>query len=80
MLGHTMGAASAIAAAACSLAITHGFIPPTVNHRETDPECEIDCVPNDCVPADLRIVQSNGLAFAGNNAVVLFGKYEEGGQ
>ncbi|MFF4412783.1 beta-ketoacyl-[acyl-carrier-protein] synthase family protein [Streptosporangium sp. NPDC001559] len=77
MIGHTMGAASAIAAAACSLAITHGFIPPTVNHVETDPECEIDCVPNHSVPADLRIVQSNGLAFAGNNAVVLFGKYKE---
>jgi 3-oxoacyl-[acyl-carrier-protein] synthase II len=77
MIGHTMGAARAIAAAACALAITHGFIPPTINHRETDPDCEIDCVPNHQVPADLRIVQSNGLAFAGNNAVVLFGKYEE---
>lgn len=80
MLGHTMGAASAIAAAACALAITHGFIPPTINHRETDPDCAIDCVPNHSVPADLRVVQSNGLAFAGNNAVVLFGKYEEGHQ
>ncbi|MBD2892435.1 3-oxoacyl-[acyl-carrier-protein] synthase 2 [Actinomadura sp. RB99] len=76
MLGHTMGAASALAAAACSLALTHGFVPPTINHRETDPECDIDCVPNRFVPADLEIVQSNGLAFAGNNCVVLFGKYK----
>ncbi|MFC0599927.1 beta-ketoacyl-[acyl-carrier-protein] synthase family protein [Streptomyces palmae] len=76
MLGHTMGAASALAAIACSLAITHGFIPPTINHASTDPECEIDCVPNEAVEADLRIVQNNGLAFGGNNAVVLLGRYE----
>jgi len=76
MLGHTMGAASALAAAACSLAIKHGFIPPTINHVETDPECGIDCVPNVAVEADLKIVQNNGLAFAGNNAVVVLGKYE----
>jgi 3-oxoacyl-[acyl-carrier-protein] synthase II len=75
MIGHAMGAASSIAAVACALAITHGFIPPTINHRETDPECAIDCVPNHSVRADLRIVQSNGWAFGGNNAVVLFGRY-----
>ncbi|MFC1418477.1 beta-ketoacyl-[acyl-carrier-protein] synthase family protein [Streptacidiphilus cavernicola] len=74
MLGHTMGAASALGAIACALAITHGFIPPTVNHRRTDPECAIDCVPNTAVTADLRIVQNNGLAFGGNNAVVVLGK------
>jgi 3-oxoacyl-[acyl-carrier-protein] synthase II len=76
ILGHTMGAASALGAIACSLAITHGFIPPTINHRRTDPECAIDCVPNQAVPADLRIVQNNGLAFGGNNAVVVLGKHE----
>ncbi|GLY32468.1 3-oxoacyl-ACP synthase [Kineosporia sp. NBRC 101731] len=74
MLGHTMGAASALGAIACSLAITHGFIPPTINHRVTDPECEIDCVPNESVEAELNVVQNNGLAFAGNNAVVVLGK------
>jgi 3-oxoacyl-[acyl-carrier-protein] synthase II len=76
MLGHTMGAASALGAVACSLAITHGFIPPTTNHRETDPDCAIDCVPNSAVDADLRIVQNNGLAFGGNNAVVILGRPE----
>jgi 3-oxoacyl-[acyl-carrier-protein] synthase II len=77
MLGHTMGAASALAAIACCLAITHRFIPPTINHRVTDPDCEIDCVPNVAVDADLRIVQNNGLAFGGNNAVVILGRYDE---
>lgn len=74
MLGHTMGAASALSAVACSLAIAEGFVPPTINHTETDPECAVDCVPNASVDADLRIVQNNALAFGGNNAVVLFGR------
>jgi 3-oxoacyl-[acyl-carrier-protein] synthase II len=75
MIGHTMGAASALSAIACSLAITHHFIPPTISHVETDPECDIDCVPNEAIEADLRVVQNNGLAFGGNNAVVLLGRY-----
>jgi 3-oxoacyl-[acyl-carrier-protein] synthase II len=74
MLGHTMGAASALSAAACSLALAEGFVPPTINHRETDPECGVDCVPNESVEADLRVVQNNALAFGGNNSVVLFGR------
>ncbi|MEV7525551.1 beta-ketoacyl-[acyl-carrier-protein] synthase family protein [Streptomyces sp. NPDC091371] len=77
MLGHTMGAASSLSAVACSVALTEEFIPPTINHRETDPECEIDCVPNHSVPAQLRVVQNNGLAFAGNNAVVVLGRYPD---
>jgi 3-oxoacyl-[acyl-carrier-protein] synthase II len=75
MLGHTMGAASALSAIACVLAIKEGFIPPTINHVETDPACAVDCVPNNAVEADLRIVQNNALAFGGDNAVVLFGRH-----
>ncbi|MFF5986359.1 beta-ketoacyl-[acyl-carrier-protein] synthase family protein [Prauserella flavalba] len=74
MLGHTMGAASALGAAACALGIEHRFIPPTINHTETDPDCGIDCVPNTAVEARLQVVQNNALAFGGNNAVVVFGK------
>ncbi|MDX3528887.1 beta-ketoacyl-[acyl-carrier-protein] synthase family protein [Streptomyces sp. ID05-39B] len=77
MLGHSMGAASALGAAASALALTHGFIPPTVNHRSTDPECPVDCVPNHAVAADLRVVVNNGLAFGGNNAAVVLGRHEE---
>ena len=76
MLGHTMGAATALAAIGSAVAITEGFIPPTINHRTTDPDCPIDCVPNTAVKADLRVVQNNGLAFGGNNAVVILGKYD----
>ncbi|MEV6163977.1 beta-ketoacyl-[acyl-carrier-protein] synthase family protein [Streptomyces sp. NPDC052052] len=75
MIGHSMGAASAVSAAACALAITEGFVPPTINHRETDPECALDCVPNEAVEAELNVVQNNALAFGGNNAVLILGAY-----
>ncbi|WP_069816836.1 beta-ketoacyl-[acyl-carrier-protein] synthase family protein [Streptomyces sp. TP-A0874] len=76
MLGHSMGAASALAAIGCALAISNRFIPPTINHVTTDPECDVDCVPNHAVEAELRVVQNNGLAFGGNNAAVLLGRYD----
>jgi 3-oxoacyl-[acyl-carrier-protein] synthase II len=75
MLGHTMGAASALAAIASALSITEGFIPPTVNHTEADPDIDIDCVPNVARPAELRVVQNNAMAFGGNNAVLILGRY-----
>lgn len=76
MIGHTMGAASALAAIGCALAISEGFIPPTINHRTTDPECNVDCVPNHALETEVSVVQNNGLAFGGNNAVVVFSKCE----
>jgi len=75
MLGHAMGAASALGAAAAALAIAHRFVPPTINHRETDPACAIDCVPNQARHAEPRIVQNNAFAFGGNNAVVIMGRH-----
>lgn len=75
MLGHSMGAASALAAVACVLSIVEGFIPPTINHVHTDPECAIDCVPNVALQERPVVVQNNALAFGGNNTVVLFGAY-----
>jgi 3-oxoacyl-[acyl-carrier-protein] synthase II len=75
MLGHAMGAASALAAIASTLALTGGFIPPTINHTEADPDIDIDCVPNEARPAQLRVVQNNALAFGGNNAVLILGRW-----
>jgi 3-oxoacyl-[acyl-carrier-protein] synthase II len=79
MIGHSMGAASALASAACALAIVEGFIPPTINHNETDPDCglDLDCVPNQARQAELNVVQNNALAFAGNNAVLILGRHRE---
>jgi 3-oxoacyl-[acyl-carrier-protein] synthase II len=79
MLGHALGASSALGAIGCVLAITEGFVPPTINHDETDPECEIDCVPNIAIRAHPRIVANNALAFGGNNAVLILGAFEEDG-
>jgi 3-oxoacyl-[acyl-carrier-protein] synthase II len=77
MLGHTMGAASAIASIACVLSIHHQFIPPTINHEIHDENCIDDCVPNESRTADVRVVQNNGFAFGGNNAITMYGKYEK---
>ncbi len=76
MLGHCMGAASAIEAIACCLAIRDGIAPATINFETPDPECDIDCVPNIAKKADIKNVLNNGFAFGGNNCCVVFGKRE----
>ncbi|HEX6203277.1 MAG TPA: beta-ketoacyl-[acyl-carrier-protein] synthase family protein [Thermoanaerobaculia bacterium] len=74
MLGHTMGAASAIEAAACALAVAEDRIPPTINFEEPDPDCRLDCVPNEAREAPVEVAMNNAYAFGGNNASVLFRK------
>lgn len=76
MVGHTMGAASAIEAAACALALSTGMAPPTINFEEADPECEIDCIPNQARKVDARIALNNAYAFGGNNASLCLARYE----
>jgi len=77
MLGHTMGAASAIEAAACCLALDTGVIAPTINFEEPDPECPVDCVPNQARQAGPKIVLNNAYAFGGVNASLCLRRYEE---
>ena len=72
MLGHTMGAASAIEAAVCALAITHQQIPPTMNLHEQDPECDLDFVPNQARKRKVKVAMNNAYAFGGNNSSLLF--------
>jgi 3-oxoacyl-[acyl-carrier-protein] synthase II len=72
MLGHTMGAASALEAAVCCLAIAEGAVPPTVNYQTPDPECDIDCVPNQARRMTVRVAMNNAYAFGGANASVVF--------
>ena len=74
MLGHTMGAASAIEAIACCLAIKEGAVPPTINYETPDPECDIDCVPNEARRKEIKIALNNSLAFGGNNACLVLGR------
>ena len=68
LTGHTMGAAGAVEAIAALLALRRGVIPPTWYWIERDPECDIDCVPNEPREARLRHVLSNSYAFGGNNS------------
>ncbi len=77
MLGHTMGAASAIEALTCCLAIENSIIPPTINHQTPDSECDIDCVPNKARKQKVNVVLNNGFAFGGNNASVVIKKFQE---
>jgi 3-oxoacyl-[acyl-carrier-protein] synthase II len=71
MMGHTMGAASAIEAAACCLVLQHGILPPTINYREHDPECDLDCVPNVARQKKVTRILSNSFAFGGNCAALV---------
>lgn len=71
MIGHCLGAAGALEALACVLAVRDGFVPPTVNLREPDPECDLDYVPGAARPAWLRTILSNSYGFGGNNAAVI---------
>lgn len=74
MLGHTMGAASALEAITCVLASHLDKVPPTINHEEDDDECNIDCVPNESRSHKTRVVLNNSFAFGGNNACLVIAK------
>ncbi|MBF0532835.1 MAG: beta-ketoacyl-[acyl-carrier-protein] synthase family protein [Candidatus Omnitrophica bacterium] len=71
MLGHTMGAASAIEAVSCCLTLKEQIIAPTINFEEKDPECDIDCVPNQARKTSVRVVLNNASAFGGNNCCLV---------
>ncbi len=79
MTAHTLGAAGALEGIVSILALSQGFIPPTINYRNPDPLCDLDYVTSGARPADLRIVLSNSFAFGGNNTTVIFGKYDQRG-
>jgi 3-oxoacyl-[acyl-carrier-protein] synthase II len=75
MLGHTMGAAGSFGAIASALALTEGFIPPTINWANQDAELSwLDPIPNQARPARLRYVQNNSFAFGGNNSILILGE------
>lgn len=71
MIGHTMGAASAIEAVVSVLSIHHGILPPTRNFEELDPECLSNVVPNEPQIADVNVVLSNSFGFGGNIATIV---------
>lgn len=74
MLGHSLGAASALEAAACCLMMADNLMAPTINYETPDEDCMIDCVPNQARPQELRHVMSNAFAFGGNTASIILSK------
>ena len=77
MLGHLIGAAGAIEAVICIMAIQHGMIPPTINLTHPDPECDLDYVPNEARQAKVTTVLSNSFGFGGHNSCLVFRQYSE---
>ncbi|MGE5580965.1 MAG: beta-ketoacyl-ACP synthase II [Bacillota bacterium] len=75
MTGHLLGAAGGIEAIISVLTIKNGIIPPTINYKTPDPECDLDYVPNTARKASVNCVLSNSLGFGGHNACLAFRKY-----
>ncbi len=71
MTGHLLGAAGAIEAAACAMAIQTGDIPPTINYEVPDPECDLNYVPNEKTRAQVDVAVSINVGFGGHNATLV---------
>src|SRR5690348_16793975 len=76
--GHLLGAAGAIEAAACDLALDRGLLPPTINLDNQDPDCDLDYVANKARKADIDVAISNSFGFGGHNATLVIKKSPNG--
>jgi 3-oxoacyl-[acyl-carrier-protein] synthase II len=72
MTGHLLGAAGAVEALATVLALEHGLLPPTINYRSPDPDCDLDYVPNAARVRKIGVALSNSFGFGGVNASLVF--------
>jgi 3-oxoacyl-[acyl-carrier-protein] synthase II len=75
--GHCLGAAGAVEAIFTTLSISEGMLPPTINYEYPDPACDLDYIPNEARPADVRVAMSNSFGFGGHNASIVLKKYSE---
>ena len=74
MTGHMLGAVGAVEAMVCLMALQDDVIPPTINLKEQDPNCDLNCVPNQAIKAEISLALSNSLGFGGHNACLAFRK------
>jgi len=74
MTGHLLGAAGAVEAIVCVLAIRDGKLPPTINYEHPDPECDLDYVPNVARERRVDVALTNSLGFGGHNCTLILGK------
>jgi 3-oxoacyl-[acyl-carrier-protein] synthase II len=75
MTGHLLGGSGGIEAVACTLAIRHGLIPPTINYLNPDPACDLDVVPNRAREQTIECVLSNSFGFGGHNVCLAFRRF-----
>jgi 3-oxoacyl-[acyl-carrier-protein] synthase II len=73
---HALGASGAIEMALCALALEHDYLPPTLNLRQPDPECDLDCIPERGRPARVNRILSNSFGFGGINASLVVARHE----
>ena len=76
MTGHMLGAAGAVEAMFCAMALHDGYLPATINYQVPDPACDLDVVPGHGRSADVRYAMSNSLGFGGHNGSLLFKRWE----
>ena len=76
MIGHTLGAAGGVEAVATVLQLTRGTLHPTINYETPDPDCDLDYIPNQARHADVDVAMSNSFGFGGQNAVLVFKRYQ----
>jgi 3-oxoacyl-[acyl-carrier-protein] synthase II len=76
MTGHCFGAAGAIEAMMCALALKEGILPPTINYVNPDPDCDLDYVPNEARHVQVDVALSNAMGLGGHNGCVLLGRAE----
>ncbi|MCS6909789.1 MAG: beta-ketoacyl-ACP synthase II [Anaerolineales bacterium] len=76
--GHMLGAAGAVEAIFTILSLRDQVLPPTINYRTPDPECDLDCVPNTARPAQLRVALTTAFGFGGHNTVLALRRWEPG--
>jgi len=75
MTGHLLGAAGAVEAVWCVMALREGMIPPTINYHAPDPQCDLDFVPNRARKANLIVALSAAFGFGGHNTMLLLGRW-----
>ena len=75
MTGHLLGAAGAVETIACILALRHGVLPPTINYETPDPDCDLDCVPNEAREFQATHALNNSFGFGGHNVALIFSRF-----